>query len=1174
LGFQQLGGTHAEKPPFVCNNVLAGTGTALTSVITTGNKLKPYLQSYNIHTYDPVESYTDSFAAAAELAHQLSAPLWLTECGIHLPALSPAPWSDMSPATDLLQAQFIAPSFATSLYAGVSKHFFFVLSNYLERSLQYGLLRHDNTPRPGYSALAAVGYFMANASISGFVVGADAQSAVKQTIVPKRASERAGSVGGALPLAKAYAMVAKPGGGETKDVLVVYCPAGQAHCGVPPSLLAASVAQGAKVFDFLGRDMPALSANISNACVFLVLPVGTVGSKIHVVPPPHAIPIAKTRNEAPSISEPNITEVEASTVVLQSVLPYAKNLIGMDQDAHRISGNRENSIVFYAYNFGKEPVTGSVMANVNTSVIDMEPKTWAALTIPVGRRIRFTSMVTWTGSGKDAVDGIDGVVQLVFMVARGQSSGAAVAPAQLYFRLAVDLSTIKPTTVMPVVGASAPSAWTHNIAPGGTVTASAAGPGCVQFSYDFGPTVGDAWAYPQLRFNSSTRPTADTDGILVTIKVLGVTPPIDSSMISHTALFWDSNNTQYGLEMRTNESDYDAPQEMTLLLRDSAWDHIGHGPRPLDPDGPIAAVAIAQLALGVNLKANNHVYKMAICDLSWARWKSDDLAIKMDYDEASPLQPVLRSETEYAGLSIQNQRRNFQGRGTAMKLDGGQKLLHFNNDLTNMLSCISPFHPSVHTPFSTKMLHRAVNETRGLGISRHVMAPGLCSVPWYPSKLLPPTEYKRWFNAMFQVGTTGNGFMDFAVGGGDLLADFATVGAADGEQPGISFRVQDIQALNRAPTHNYGNLDQFWFEKRHDPTALISGEPFPDDCCWKDSAFCLNSSNSIARRKTYCNPDLLGAMNWANPVVLAHHKALMVEVAVMHPHLTTLELDFLRMPLLFNVSQTSLDTRCQLMRGLFQDLRQAIPPSTKLALRIPANRELLSEIGLSRPSEWVELVEYVQAGTDFYSKLASDTEFEWLRAQIPEKTPLLWEITSMSHPMQPHGNCQSGQDMMTAEQLRTYSLDAYALGADGVSAFNFHYWRPTGNEAQDICEGTPLESGLGSPLFSVLPGLKDPAWLRTQDQHYAWSTNWASHPPGEGNLLTPNISIGRDVLGLQQFPYASIPQQQLCTPRHRGWAVQNQYPCAVHNIVLRIPNSMPLIRVVRTGTVASTPATD
>lgn len=273
----------------------------------------------------------------------------------------------------------------------------------------------------------------------------------------------------------------------------------------------------------------------------------------------------------------------------------------------------------------------------------------------------------------------------------------------------------------------------------------------------------------------------------------------------------------------------------------------------------------------------------------------------------------------------------------------------------------------------------------------------------------------------------------------------------------------------------------------------------------------------------------------------------------MHPRLTTLELDFLRMASIFNVSRTTLDQRCQMMRGLLQELRRAIPATTKLALRIPANRQLLSELGLSRPSEWVGSVEYVQAATDFYSRLASDTEFLWLRQQIPlETSPLLWEVTSMSLPMQPHGDCRSGQDMMTAEQLRTYALDAFELGADGISAFNFNYYRPTGSQAEDICEQTPLGSRLGTPLFSVLPGLRDPAWLRTQDQFYAWSTNWFSHPPGEGLLLTPNITseIGHNVLGLQQYP---CERPFACTFIHyihiSTLSCTTRYSCTYSNIL-------------------------
>ena len=52
------------------------------------------------------------------------------------------------------------------------------------------------------------------------------------------------------------------------------------------------------------------------------------------------------------------------------------------------------------------------------------------------------------------------------------------------------------------------------------------------------------------------------------------------------------------------------------------------------------------------------------------------------------------------------------------------KVLHFNNDLTNTLTCTSPFHP-LGAPFSSETLHGSITETAGLGITRHLLAPGL-----------------------------------------------------------------------------------------------------------------------------------------------------------------------------------------------------------------------------------------------------------------------------------------------------------------------------------------------------------------------------------------------------------------------------------------------------------------
>ena len=61
----------------------------------------------------------------------------------------------------------MAQSYASSLHAGANRHFHFILGQYGEGNIQFGLLRHDLTPRPSYVALAAVGRLLAGARCLG-----------------------------------------------------------------------------------------------------------------------------------------------------------------------------------------------------------------------------------------------------------------------------------------------------------------------------------------------------------------------------------------------------------------------------------------------------------------------------------------------------------------------------------------------------------------------------------------------------------------------------------------------------------------------------------------------------------------------------------------------------------------------------------------------------------------------------------------------------------------------------------------------------------------------------------------------------------------------------------------------------------------------------------------------
>ena len=116
LGFKHGSSAADLGTPIVCNNVIAGSGSNLTALLTSANNLLPYMETYNIHTYDPVDSYEAIFAPARRVA-QLNVPLWLTESGIHL-QVGPGPWGDMSVRDDWRQATFVAPSFVVSFFAG------------------------------------------------------------------------------------------------------------------------------------------------------------------------------------------------------------------------------------------------------------------------------------------------------------------------------------------------------------------------------------------------------------------------------------------------------------------------------------------------------------------------------------------------------------------------------------------------------------------------------------------------------------------------------------------------------------------------------------------------------------------------------------------------------------------------------------------------------------------------------------------------------------------------------------------------------------------------------------------------------------------------------------------------------------------------------------------------
>ncbi|MGI6460842.1 MAG: hypothetical protein ACOX5J_12265 [Candidatus Hydrogenedentales bacterium] len=441
----------------VCWNVYAGSGSALHTEGVLLNEAWPYFDTYNIHTYSAPANYLAEFEGPRNAAS--GKPIWLTECGIRLKAADPEPEAEMSEEDELQQAWFVAPSYASSLYSGVERHFFFILGNYFERGIQFGLLRHDLTPRPGYVALASVGRLLASARPLGrHCIDAEAN-------------------------AWAYAFHARPEG-RPAEVLVAWADTAFSW---QPVFARAPVA----VHDYLGRALADEAAlELGPAAVFVVLPEGTCG-QLALEPPP---PLAMLREGTPS------------PVVLQAEFP--QETVRLEPQAYELTAGEPAAMPLWVYNFSAEPVEGRL-------AVDRAPADWRVelpgglIQIPPFEGIPLMLDLALPTNGRPALVG-------EWVHIRGDF-GAAGQPV-LAFRLIGERGSLAPLSVHAIEAAADPARWEENIVEGASMVHQVAEDGAQVFTMQFGD--GEPWSYPRLRLEPAERPSDDDDGLAVTVDLI------------------------------------------------------------------------------------------------------------------------------------------------------------------------------------------------------------------------------------------------------------------------------------------------------------------------------------------------------------------------------------------------------------------------------------------------------------------------------------------------------------------------------------------------------------------------------------------------------------------------------------------------------------------------------
>lgn len=290
------------------------------------NQAWSYFDTYNIHTYEWAHDYARLWGPARRAA--CGKPLWITEADRGIKYVGPEPWCELRPQDEMLKAQYMAQSYASSLYAGSVRHYHFILGHYHEshNHVQFGLLRKDMTPRPAYVALAAVGRLLAGARCLGrWPIGAQEDAHI-------------------------MAFRAWPDGKES-DVLVAWAEgkvdwALRGKTSIPWRLPNAWAPEA--VYDYLGRRLGKMPQVLSGQAVLVVLPPGQLDE----------VKLTSTAG-APQRRD------RVCPVVLQIQMPRAASMkvepLPWSQGyEYRITPDPAHTLNLYAYNFSGKSAKGTI----------------------------------------------------------------------------------------------------------------------------------------------------------------------------------------------------------------------------------------------------------------------------------------------------------------------------------------------------------------------------------------------------------------------------------------------------------------------------------------------------------------------------------------------------------------------------------------------------------------------------------------------------------------------------------------------------------------------------------------------------------------------------------------------------------------------------------------------
>lgn len=413
----------------------------------------------------------------------------------------------------------------------------------------------------------------------------------------------------------------------------------------------------------------------------------------------------------------------------------------------------------------------------------------------------------------------------------------------------------------------------------------------------------------------------------------------------------------------------------------------------------------------------------------------------------------------------------------------------YSNDTVNTVSCTSPFHRKGE-PFSERLLEASVDETANRGIDVHMLQPGLMMVPWWKSRQYPYAEHIRWYETTYGTSVRDNPYARYMLAGGDMVAAYVARCRRVGVAPFVSLRLNDSHGKEFVDTPGGGDISEIPGYSLHCVNRFYKENP----------QFRIDPDPAKVG-KEHWNTRVL---NWGNPEVVEWMFGFIQEICEGYD-IDGLELDFMRHCNFFRVSETTFAQRAAVMTGFVRRVRGLLDRTSKpgrrrwLGARIPCYAVALDPLGLDLPALTAAGLETLNLSS--YYLTAQQVDVAAIRRLAPDAS-IHVELT---HSVAGVGRVPGAYDntlflRTTDEQFHTTAHLAYARGADGVSTFNFAYFREF---------GAPGRGPFNEPPFHVFQHLRDREWLARQPQHYflSASASWAV-PLGRPLVLPHTVPSG------------------------------------------------------------------